>query len=97
MRQANSSEILQGLLVALTDSVEAFPWEPVYDGPDGLLPDLPSRLLKEGKFARLPFIAGTVLDEGLEESWLFSRTIDPRQVPYSFLRPPAPPRKSGMT
>lgn len=28
------------------------------------MPGVPSRLLKKGKFARLPFITGTNLDEG---------------------------------
>ena len=36
---------------------------PVLDGPDGLLPDLSSKLLSEGHFSKIPFIAGTVLDE----------------------------------
>ncbi|TFK25302.1 triacylglycerol lipase 3 [Coprinopsis marcescibilis] len=39
-------------------------WGPTVDGPRGLLPDIPSRLLKDGKFAKIPFIAGTNLDEG---------------------------------
>jgi hypothetical protein len=45
-------------------AIEQFPWEPVIDGPGGLIPDLPSVLFKRGQFARLPFIAGTNLDEG---------------------------------
>ncbi|KAF8918303.1 Alpha/Beta hydrolase protein [Mucidula mucida] len=37
---------------------------PTLDGPEGLFPDYPSRLFSQGKFARLPFIAGKNLDEG---------------------------------
>ncbi|CAK5266236.1 unnamed protein product [Mycena citricolor] len=39
-------------------------WDPVIDGPGGLIPELPSRLLLKEKFAKIPFIAGTNLDEG---------------------------------
>ncbi|KAJ6585387.1 extracellular triacylglycerol lipase precursor [Mycena capillaripes] len=61
---ANTTEIFQGLAVALAKTTNFNPWAPVLDGPGGLIPELPSALLKRGKFARLPFIAGTVLDEG---------------------------------
>lgn len=37
---------------------------PVIDGPGGLVPDLPSKLYAKGHFSRIPFIAGTNLDEG---------------------------------
>ncbi|EAU89173.2 lipase I [Coprinopsis cinerea okayama7 len=33
-------------------------------GPGSLLPEIPSRLYSQGKFARIPYIAGTNLDEG---------------------------------
>ena len=33
-------------------------------GPGSLFPEFTSRLYKEGKFARIPFISGTNLDEG---------------------------------
>lgn len=45
-------------------SGELFAWDPTIDGPGGILPDIPSKLLAQGQFARLPFVAGTVLDEG---------------------------------
>lgn len=38
-------------------------WYYTLDGPSGIFPDLPSNLLSGGKYARIPFIAGTVLDE----------------------------------
>ncbi|KAJ7437537.1 hypothetical protein FB451DRAFT_1193227 [Mycena latifolia] len=37
---------------------------PVLDVTGGVIPVLPSRLLEEGEFVHLPFIAGDVLDEG---------------------------------
>jgi len=64
LRKANSSDILTGLLTAIRESPEQFAFDPTLDGPDGLYPNIASRLLSEGHFARLPFIAGTNLDEG---------------------------------
>ncbi|KAJ7106522.1 esterase 1 [Mycena epipterygia] len=64
LRNANTTEIFKGLSAAMAESNELFPWDPVIDGPGGLLPDLPSVLLKRGQFARLPFITGTNQDEG---------------------------------
>ncbi|KAJ6552220.1 extracellular triacylglycerol lipase precursor [Mycena vulgaris] len=64
LRNANTTEIFQGLSIAMADSNELFPWDPVIDGPGGLIPDLPSVLFERGQFARLPFIAGTNQDEG---------------------------------
>jgi carboxylesterase type B len=64
LRSTNTTEIFEGILFAMAAAIEQFPWEPVIDGPEGLIPDLPSVLFKRGQFARLPFIAGTSLDEG---------------------------------
>ncbi|KAJ7111474.1 extracellular triacylglycerol lipase precursor [Mycena epipterygia] len=64
LQNANTTEIFQGLSAAMSDANEEFPWDPVIDGPGGLIPDLPSVLFKRGQFSRLPFIAGTNLDEG---------------------------------
>ncbi|KAJ7124263.1 esterase 1 [Mycena epipterygia] len=64
LRSANTTEIFDGLSAAMTAGIEQFPWQPVIDGPEGLIPDLPSVLFERGQFARLPFIAGTNLDEG---------------------------------
>src|ERR1700761_2374511 len=60
----DSPALLQGIVTASTSPVELFPWVPTLDGPGGVMPDLPSRLFKEGKFARIPFISGDTLDEG---------------------------------
>ncbi|KXN81465.1 Lipase 2 [Leucoagaricus sp. SymC.cos] len=64
LRQANSTEIFNGLLAAISEAPEEFGFDPTIDGPGGLYPDIPSRLFANGHFARLPFIAGTNLDEG---------------------------------
>ncbi|KAJ7700483.1 esterase 1 [Mycena rosella] len=64
LRNANTTEIFAGLSTAMADATELFPWDPVIDGPGGLIPDLPSVLFNRGQFARLPFIAGTNQDEG---------------------------------
>ncbi|RPD53636.1 extracellular triacylglycerol lipase precursor [Lentinus tigrinus ALCF2SS1-7] len=58
------------LLTAWEQTAASFPepflFVPVIDGPDGLVPDLPSKLLAAGKFSKIPFIAGTNLDEGTD-------------------------------
>ena len=68
LRRANSSDIAQGLRINLGDPPQLFPlfFDPTLDGPNGLIPDYPSKLLAEGRFACVPFIAGTNLDEGEE-------------------------------
>ncbi|KAJ7770442.1 extracellular triacylglycerol lipase precursor [Mycena metata] len=63
-RLDNSTTLQQAIITSWAESKEGYPWVPVLDGPNGLLPDLPSVLLEKGKFARLPFIAGSNLDEG---------------------------------
>ncbi|KAJ7897434.1 esterase 1 [Mycena leptocephala] len=57
-------EILQGFAVATAEPDKFNAWPPIIDGPGGIIPDLPSVLLRRGQISRLPFIAGTVLDEG---------------------------------
>ncbi|KAJ8688981.1 hypothetical protein PTI98_013051 [Pleurotus ostreatus] len=37
---------------------------PALDGPTGLIPDHPSRLYEEGRFAKIPVLSGLNLDEG---------------------------------
>ena len=56
--------MLSGVITAVTKAPELFGFDPTIDGPGGLYPDIASRLLKQGHFAKLPFIAGTNLDEG---------------------------------
>ncbi|KAK7019641.1 hypothetical protein VNI00_018026 [Paramarasmius palmivorus] len=64
LKTANTSSILQGLVTSIAEADELFAWDPTVDGYGGFIPDLPSRLFKKGIFAKLPFIAGTNLDEG---------------------------------
>ncbi|KAF9009204.1 alpha/beta-hydrolase [Hymenopellis radicata] len=64
IRRANTAEVFEGLLNSLAVADEEIPFGPTLDGPLGLFPDFPSRLFSQGMFARLPFIAGTNLDEG---------------------------------
>ncbi|KAF9261946.1 esterase 1 [Marasmius fiardii PR-910] len=64
LRTANSSSILNGVIASINKATEAFAFDPTLDGPHGFIPDRPSRLFKAGRFAKLPFIAGTNLDEG---------------------------------
>ncbi|KAF7300782.1 Carboxylic ester hydrolase [Mycena kentingensis (nom. inval.)] len=71
-----SPELLAGYAASLAEEVEEFPWDPVLDGPLGLIPDLPSVLYAEGRFSKIPFMAGTNLDEGtpLLKSKLYDQT-----------------------
>ena len=56
--------LLNAWNVTATGELDAFIFVPVIDGPGGLVPDLPSRLISAGKFAKIPFITGDNLDEG---------------------------------
>jgi hypothetical protein len=48
LQQANTSEILAASEYATMQSGESFPWAPLLDGEHGLIPDLPSKLWKNG-------------------------------------------------
>ncbi|KAJ7742577.1 extracellular triacylglycerol lipase precursor [Mycena metata] len=61
LRNATTADIFAGLTAAMAEATEEFPWDPVIDGPGGIIPDLPSVLFKRGQFAKLPFISGTNL------------------------------------
>ncbi|KAJ2916219.1 hypothetical protein MD484_g4211, partial [Candolleomyces efflorescens] len=63
LQSAPAPEIITAMFetVTLADLV----WTPTLDtSRNSLYPDLPSRLYSKGRFARLPFIAGTNRDEG---------------------------------
>ena len=81
LRRANSSNIAQGLRTYNPNPSQLYllPFDPTLDGPNGLIPDYPSKLLAKGRFACVPFIAGTNLDEG-EEIVLFPSEV--RSVSY---------------
>ncbi|KAF8212696.1 esterase 1 [Mycena galopus ATCC 62051] len=92
LRAANTTEIFAGISAAMNETSAEFPWVPVIDGPGGLIPDLPSALLKCGQFARLPFIAGTNLDEGT----LFTpRTLNSTEEVKEFIVAAASPSVSA--
>ncbi|KAJ7448285.1 esterase 1 [Mycena galericulata] len=96
LREANSTELFQGIVAAMAEANEEYPWEPVLDGPDGFIPDYPSVLFKRGHFSRLPFIIGNNLDEGtqflLEDTTLIVNTTEGVKETYvSQYSPPVPP------
>jgi carboxylesterase type B len=64
LRTVNSSVLLNAFENSTAQSNKIYPWVPTIDGPGRLLPELPSKLFAASQFARLPFIAGTNLDEG---------------------------------
>jgi acetylcholinesterase len=64
LQTATAATILHASIVARRTSTNTYPFYPTLDGPEGLLPDQPSKLLNGGRYARLPFITGDCLDEG---------------------------------
>ena len=46
-------------------ALEPFPFRPVLDGTKGIISGHPVERLARGAGKRVPFMAGTVLDEGL--------------------------------
>lgn len=70
LRTANTSTIIQAFKASTPVAIDPnnLVWYPVLDGPKGILPDLPSKLLAEGKYANVPFIAGTNRDECMQRS-----------------------------
>ncbi len=65
MQSVDTASLLTAWEETATFFPEPFLFVPVLDGPDGLVPDLPSKLIAAGNFSRIPFIAGTNLDEGV--------------------------------
>ena len=64
LREANTAEIFTGLKESIARAPEMYGFDPTIDGPDGLFPEIASNIINAGRFARIPFIAGTNLDEG---------------------------------
>lgn len=89
LKAASADEIYAGWLGAMegaTGFLEAFLFIPVVDpGPKSVFPDSPSRLYTKGRFSRLPFIAGTNLDEGMITIFIpfGSADLKPCQEPTS--------------
>ncbi|TEB32785.1 extracellular triacylglycerol lipase precursor [Coprinellus micaceus] len=63
LQAASAQEIAAAVMVSSSNT--DFPWDPTVDfGRGSVLQDYPSQLYAKGKFSRLPFIAGTNLDDG---------------------------------
>jgi acetylcholinesterase len=63
LMSASSSDLLAGMNAAM--AIELFPFRPILDGPQGIVRESPARRLSRGAGRQVPFMAGTVLDEGL--------------------------------
>ncbi|KAK7048593.1 carboxylic ester hydrolase [Favolaschia claudopus] len=61
MKKAPAAELLFSAGLQSQDS-----WEPVLDGEGGVLSATPSILYAQGRFSKIPFISGNVLDEGTD-------------------------------
>ncbi|KAK7041835.1 hypothetical protein VNI00_009124 [Paramarasmius palmivorus] len=88
LKAANASAIQQGLVASIAEADELFAWDPTVDGDGGFIPDLPSRLFENGTFAKLPFIAGTNLDEGPASPTFNYSTENLRNYIIANLTPP---------
>ncbi|TFK25303.1 triacylglycerol lipase 3 [Coprinopsis marcescibilis] len=65
LQNASETEIAtaySAVLAEVVDTTQFF--APLLDGVEGVWPDIPSRLYEQGRFAKIPFMAGTNLDEG---------------------------------
>ncbi|KAI0307297.1 esterase 1 [Multifurca ochricompacta] len=62
LMSASSLDIHAGMKAAM--AIELFPFRPLLDGPGGILGDFPARQVSRGAGKQVPFMAGTVLDEG---------------------------------
>lgn len=85
LRNASSTDMLNAFEVSLGLANEQFPWVTTIDGPGGLLPELPSELYAKGAFSRIPFIAGTNVDEGmLKTPFTMCYLLPQRDVIHAF-------------
>ncbi|KZT41185.1 extracellular triacylglycerol lipase precursor [Sistotremastrum suecicum HHB10207 ss-3] len=64
LKSASVADIISATSTASKSSTQDFAFVPVIDGEGGMIPDLPSVLQSRGLVSRIPFIAGTNLDEG---------------------------------
>ncbi|KAF5310382.1 hypothetical protein D9611_012081 [Ephemerocybe angulata] len=65
LKEASTEEVALAMSQIVPDSIISLKWAPTLDfGRGSVYPDYASRLYEEGRFARLPFIAGTNRDEG---------------------------------
>jgi len=61
LMSASSSDLLVGMKAGM--AIELFPFRPVLDGSEGIISGQPVKRLADGAGKRVPFMAGTVLDE----------------------------------
>jgi carboxylesterase type B len=67
LRAATTDQLLAAENAGLGATVGEFPFFPVLDGPDGIIPELPSdRLRSPGAGAKIPFMSGSTLDDGMD-------------------------------
>jgi acetylcholinesterase len=66
LRQASITDLLTAASVAGGKNPGEFDFVPVIDGQGGVIPGLPSTFIGQGSFSKVPFIAGTNLDDGTE-------------------------------
>lgn len=82
LRQASITDLLEAAAIAGSKNPGEFAFIPVVDGQGGVIPDLPSTLLSKGSFSKVPFIAGTNLDDGT----IFTSTaVNSDQAIFTFL------------
>lgn len=65
LRKASTADLLSGVIAGIGAVTELFGYDPTIDGPGGVFADIASTLIAQKGFARIPFIAGTNLDEGM--------------------------------
>ena len=63
LKSVNASEFSVALNASL--AIETLPFQPVLDGPGGIVSDYPAKRLSRGAGGRVPLLIGTDLDEGL--------------------------------
>ncbi|KAF7342113.1 Carboxylic ester hydrolase [Mycena venus] len=65
LRAATTDELMAAANAGLAATVGEFPFFPVLDGPDGIIPELPSvRLPSPAVMPKVPFMSGSTLDDG---------------------------------
>lgn len=82
LQQAPLADLLNAAALAGSQNPGEFAFIPVIDGQGGVIPDLPSTLLASGAFSKIPFIAGTNLDDG---TVFTSKTVNSDASIFTFL------------
>ena len=80
---ASKSDLVTGINATLAGGLYSL--VPVLDGPEGILSDSPAKRLSHGTGGRVPFMIGTLLDEGpFNPSTLTHNMLKPTQERPSF-------------